>query len=305
MKDYLNEINDSFPIRRSEEEKSAFVKYIKDQIGNDRVSVERLENKHNNIIIGDIHRANLIFTAHYDTPAASVVPNMMLPANKILATLINCIYPVILSFVCFFAALFITAILPVPYELTAVVYMVLYLGIYYCSTRLLPNKHNKNDNTSGVATVLALADEICDPDVAFVLFDNEEKGLLGSKALNKKYKEEFLSKLVINFDCVGNGDQIILSVKDKAQDRGEYNTLTESIDRSCGFDVHFIPFGKTAGNSDHKSFPCSIGVYAARKGKIAKFYTGKIHTARDTVASSENICFLADQFKKITEKSRV
>lgn len=303
MRDYLNEINSHFPVRRSDAEKLRFAEYVKEQIGEGRVKVEQLEKQHNNIIIGDLHKAKVVFTAHYDTPAASVVPNMMLPANKILAVLVNCIYPVLLSLVCLFAALVLWAIIPVvPYEATAIIYAVLYLGVYYCTTRLLPNKNNKNDNTSGVATVLSLAEKINAEDIAFVLFDNEEKGLQGSKALNKKYKEEFASKLVINLDCVGNGDQIIFAVKERAQEREEYKTLVEQIDKTAGFDLHFIPFNKTASNSDHKSFPCSIGIMATKRGKIAKFYTDRIHTSKDTVALSENIYFLTEQLKKITEK---
>ena len=54
------------------------------------------------------------------------------------------------------------------------------------------NKHTANDNTSGIITIIEsaiklpedLRDEVC-----FVLFDNEELGLLGSSAFSKEYKE--------------------------------------------------------------------------------------------------------------------
>ena len=78
-------------------------------------------------------------------------------------------------------------------------------------THGIRNKHNANDNTSGVLTLLYIMKKL-PPNmrnkVCFVFFDNEEKGLLGSKAMNKKYKDLFLAKLVINFDCVGNGKEL-------------------------------------------------------------------------------------------------
>ena len=37
MKDYLNEINDSFPIRRTNEEKSSFFEYVSKELGYERV----------------------------------------------------------------------------------------------------------------------------------------------------------------------------------------------------------------------------------------------------------------------------
>ena len=302
MKDYLNEINDKFPIRRSDKHKQSFFDYVKGELGEGRVFKETLEKKHNNIVIDDISSADLIFTAHYDTPAASVIPNFMMPKNKILGTLINIIFPILMSFICIGAAFLIGCIAKLDTPAIAGIYLIFYLGLFYCLTRLFDNKHNKNDNTSGVATVISISNQVKYNRVAFVLFDNEEKGLLGSKALNKKYKAEVENKLVINLDCVGNGDNIVFIPKDKAEAREEYALLK---DIACDIDeykIHFVPFKKACGNSDHKSFPCSIGVMAGNKGKIAKIFTGRIHTSRDTVASEKNIYFLTDVMVKMIEK---
>ncbi|MFR3430848.1 MAG: M28 family peptidase [Holdemanella porci] len=73
------------------------------------------------------------------------------------------------------------------------------------------NKHTASDNTSGIITIIEsaiklpedLRDEVC-----FVLFDNEELGLLGSSAFAKEYKEYLKNKLIINFDCVSDGNDI-------------------------------------------------------------------------------------------------
>lgn len=302
MKDYLNEINDKFPIRRSDKDKQSFFDYVKAELGEGRVSKETLEKKHNNIVIDDISTADLIFTAHYDTPAASVIPNFMMPKNKIVGILINMIFPIFMSIASLAVAFLVGSIAKLDATAIVAIYLILYLGLFYCLTRLFDNKHNKNDNTSGVATVISIANQVRDKRVAFVLFDNEEKGLLGSKALNKKYKKEFENKLVINLDCVGNGDNIVFIPKDKAEAREEYTLLKDIACDNDEYKIHFLPFKKACGNSDHKSFPCSIGVMAGREGKIAQIFTGRIHTSRDTVASEKNVYFLADTMVKMIEK---
>ena len=167
---------------------------------------------------------------------------------------------------------------------------------------MLPNKHNKNDNTSGVATVISLASEINDGRVAFILFDNEEKGLLGSKAYAKKYNSTLRDKLIVNFDCIGNGDQMIFIVKEGAEKLQTYKLLKDVTVSGESFEIHHLPYKKCFSNSDYKNFPCGIGVMACRRAKIVKFFTGRIHTSRDTVASSENVYFLADTMKEFISK---
>lgn len=301
MKDYLNEIDRDYPIRRNDKEKQNFYEYVQAEFGESRVSKQTLD-KNNNIVIDDLSTADVICTAHYDTPAASVIPNMMMPRNKILGTLINMLFPILMALASLGIAYLIGFLANLEETAVIAIYLVLYLGLYFLLMRTFTNKHNKNDNTSGVATVMSIAKQIRNDKVAFVLFDNEEKGLLGSKALNKAYKKEFANKLVINFDCVGNGDQIVLIPKETAEAREEYALLKQSLDESSDFTINYTPFKKALGNSDHKSFPCSIGVMAGNKGKIAKFFTGRIHTARDTVASEKNVSFLSDAMVKMIER---
>lgn len=302
MKDYLNEINNLFPVRRSDEEKSRFFDYVLSELGNGRVKKEAID-KNDNIVIGDISKAKVILTAHYDTPASSLMPNFMMPANKVIGMLIHMAYPLVMAILSLLIAYLISGFFNLYETATIVIYLVLYFGLFFCSTRLITNKNNKNDNTSGVATVMTLANGISSDKVAFILFDNEEKGLLGSKAYNKKHKVLMEDKLVINFDCVGNGDNMIFIAKDKAEDTVEYKLLCEVLaDGDDYFSIHHIPFKKSLGNSDHKSFPCSVGVMAASKGKIVKFITGRIHTSRDTLADTKNIAFIYNRLSDFITK---
>lgn len=302
MKDYLNEINDLFPIRRREEEKNKFYDYVRRELGESRVKREKLQGKHKNIIIGDVSSAQVIFTAHYDTPAASLVPNLMFPASKTGGMIINLIFPIVMALLSLAIAFSAVSLLGLNESYAAVVYLVLYFGLFYCTTRMLPNKHNKNDNTSGVATVMSLASEIDDGRGAFILFDNEEKGLLGSKAYAKKYNSILRDKLIVNFDCIGNGDQMIFIVKEGAEKLQTYKLLKEACVSCKGYELHHLPFKKCFSNSDYKNFPCGVGVMACRRAKIVRFFTGRIHTSRDTVASSENVYFLSERMKDFIAK---
>ena len=298
MKDYLTEINDLFPIRRREEEKQKFYNYVKTELGEDRVKRETLCKKHNNIVIGDVEEASVVFTAHYDTPMSSLVPNLMFPADKLKGTLFHFAYPLLLAILSLLVALSVCSLLGLGENYAIVFYFVLYFGIFYCTTRLVINKHNKNDNTSGIATIMSLASEINNEKVAFILFDNEEKGLLGSKAYAKANNYQMKNKLVINFDCVGNGDQIIFIIKEMAEKHELYELLKAVTISNEHFDVHHLPFKKCLSNSDYKNFPCGIGVMASSRARIVKFYTGRIHTSRDTVADSENVYFISGLMKK-------
>jgi hypothetical protein len=295
MKDYLTHIDEKFPIRRTDEEKSKFLDFAiaeGKEIGYEG-QVETVE-KHNNLVFGNLDNAKVIFTAHYDTPASSLFPNLMMPRNLFLGYLYAFCYPLLLAFLSLGVAYLITS--PFSFgekqlSVMLVVYLVLYLTAFYLATRCFKNKRNLNDNTSGVATVFALMSEYKDKDVAFVLFDNEEKGLLGSKAFAKKHKELLKNKLIINFDCVGNGEHIIFVAKKGAENHALYPFFRETKIESEKYQTHFYPMKGSMGNSDYKRFENGVGVMACKKGKVG-FYTARIHTNRDNVASWENISYI-------------
>ena len=298
--DYLTYINSTYPIRRTEQQKEEFREYVKTttkRLGY-KVNVETLKNKHNNIVIGDPTTAKLIVTAHYDTPATSLIPNLMLPRNKALGLLYHFGFPIVLALISVLIAFLIGGLLNLPYEVIIILYLIIYFASYYLGTRTFINKNNKNDNTSGVATVLNILEHNQGKDIAAILFDNEEKGLLGSKAYNEKYKDELTKKLVLNFDCVGLGDHIIFIVKNDAEKLDEYKIIKENFKEDKVFKVHYFPLKGSSGNSDYKSFKCGVGVMACLKHKSIGFYTSRIHTNKDTLAYPENIEYIT---KQVTE----
>ncbi len=303
MKDHLNEINDSFPVRRSAEEKNAFFEYVKTEAESVGINarVETLQNKHNNIVIGDIENANVVYTAHYDTPARSLIPNLMMPRSKGLSYLYALGVPILIALLSLWLSDVITVLVGGNYIFDFLLYFVLYFGAFFGIYRCGTNKHNKNDNTSGVATVLSIMSQRPE-NVAFILFDNEEKGLLGSKALLKSNKELWQNKLLINFDCVGLGDNIIIVAMENAEKHKFFPSLTETVTSGNGYNVGFFPKKGSMTNTDSKIFPCGISVMACKRSKKGIYYTPNIHTVKDTEAYSENIYFLSEKFSELSRR---
>ena len=85
MNDYLNYVHSNYPIRRSKEEKESFRKYVLEEANKLGLesSVETIK-EHNNVIIGNHEKAKVIFTAHYDTPARAIIPNLIFFFKKLI-----------------------------------------------------------------------------------------------------------------------------------------------------------------------------------------------------------------------------
>ncbi len=252
-----------------------------------------------NIVFGNPENAKVIFTAHYDTCARMIIPNFITPTKQIVYWLYQFII-VFLLFIISFAAEFLGSTI-FGEEFSAMISLVtlyLLLGLMMFGPA---NKHTANDNTSGVITVLeimtALSPEMKDK-AAFVLFDFEEVGLVGSASFASKHKKQMKDKLVFNFDCVSDGKNILLAVKKKAKD---FVPVFEKAFKNDGeFNVHILTKG-VFYPSDQANFKLGVGVAALKKGKFGILYMDRIHTSKDTVFEEENIEFLKNSSLKLTE----
>ena len=211
MKDYLNEINELFPTRRKYEDKTKFIEYIKQEVTEYDIDIQQ-QKKTRNIVIGNIENAKVVFSAHYDTPARSVIPNIMMPVNKIIYFGYTIVFAMIIVTVSITLARYISGVFGIDNrQITILIYLVIYFASFYLMMMAFDNKNNKNDKTSGVATVLSLIKSIDkNSNVAFIFFDNEEKGLVGSKQFKNKHKTLMEDKTLINLDCVGHGNEIVV-----------------------------------------------------------------------------------------------
>lgn len=293
----LEQITERFPVRRSKAQKEAFRKWIMGKMTEMGYRPKVEENgggSHQNVVCGNPETAKVVFTAHYDTSTFIGLPNMMIPRNWLLYILYQMVIVGLLLAIAFGGGFLLALATGKPDLMRFGL-----LGIYLLEMVIMlhgpANKHNVNDNTSGVAAVLETMAQTPPEkrgDVAFILFDNEEKGCRGSKAFAKDHLQVQYTRLIVNLDCVGVGEHFLLTSSKLARSTEEYVLLERVMAAQEGRSVHFFSSATSAGNSDHRSFKCSVGVASYNLVSGVGFCTGAIHTPRDTEADQGNIDFL-------------
>ena len=191
---YLNLLNKKYTVRRKPEEKKAFRDFVLLEMEKKGASA-RVETtgdgKNENIIVGDPLTAKVVFTAHYDTPAASLFPNIMIPRNQLLFWCYQ-FAPVVFMLAIGLSLSYLIGMVWLKDERAYMLsFLAIYYGLYFLMFRGFSNPKNYNDNASGVATLLSIIDRLDGEmlgQVAFIFFDNEEKGKKGSKSYFEDHK---------------------------------------------------------------------------------------------------------------------
>ena len=305
--DFLSRIDSQYAVRNSAEQKQAFRDWALQtakQKGFAQIKVETAEG-HDNLIFGNTDTAKVIFTAHYDTPRRSLLPNLMLVTNQVLHWTYHLGITLVMLAFSIGAAFAVKTIFHLDWDdlpsrlLVLAVYLGVYFALFYLVLRGPANLHNRNDNTSGTAAVMEMIRRNGEKNgVAYILFDDEEKGKKGSKAFAKANPAVKANVLIINLDCVGNGDTFIFCPSGKAETNPLYEQLKSAVSET-NLNARFFPAGKAQMNSDHKNFDQGIGVCACSYQHKIGYYTGRIHTSRDTVAEPGNIERLTDALSRL------
>ena len=298
------ELMGSYEIRKTYAQKSAFIDWVcayakENGLG---VSIEE-SGKHirsRNIIFGDVEKARTIITAHYDTCAGMLLPNFSTPGCLPLFVLEQTILTLIIGLGGWFAGHwgyelasawvhpFLAGLLSV---VTGTMGAMLVLALMLAGPA---NQHTANDNTSGVLLVLMAMQRLKGkPGMAFVLFDNEEKGLLGSQAFIKAHPQA-ARRFLLNFDCVGDGDTLLYTGVKNGMRMPQAKRLLSAMERitpEYGMKTVSGDFPKWIYPSDQMLFPRGTAFAALKGEKI--LYMDRIHTARDTVLEEKNVrCLL-------------
>lgn len=292
-------------VRKTKKQKAAFIDFTRsvcEQNGY-AFSTEKGSFGAKNIVIGDPKTAKIIYTAHYDTCARTPFPNFITPKNfliyflyQLIVSLVFMIAPVGLA--TYLWSLAIDAV-NVSEDIRPLVMLIGFYAALFGITLLLmkgpANPHTANDNTSGVTTLFDIMTSLPDEkkeEACFIFFDLEEMGLRGSKGFAARHKNEMKTKLLVNFDCVSDGDHILFALKKGAK---EYSDLfekafptTETMHTEIVTRGVFYP-------SDQANFPMGVGVAALNKSaKTGILYMDRIHTARDTIYKEDNISYLVN-----------
>ena len=294
------EIFEKHEIRKTKEQRKGFrewlISYAK--ANGYEAREEEVTKKAANVIVGNPAEADVVYTAHYDTCAVMPLPNFITPKN----ILIYIIYQLILTAVLFAVPITVMFILaPIVLRATGsdALYTAMLIGGYAMLIGILllmrngpANKHTANDNTSGVTLLIDVMTDMPDElraKAAYIFFDLEEMGTLGSKGYAMRHKTLAKQITVVNFDCVSDGKNILFVVKKKATDFADKLAAAFKSNETYTVDITtkgaFYP-------SDQRNFELGVGVAALNRTKRGTLYMNKIHTPRDTVYDEENITFL-------------
>jgi len=248
-----------------------------------------------NAVVGSPRLAKYIFTAHYDTPP--LMPAFLVK-NQIFFLVIQAIYIGLLIAIPFFFPAFIrdntllriiSRILVIIIGFIPFIYIMGFIG--------KGNKNNYNDNSSGVIMLLELMEELRTAenrnDYCFVFFDNEEKGLFGSKFFQAYHRHHLNGKNIINLDCIGIGDNINIYGNNPQL----FQAITESARKAEDLDLPINSFkNKITKASDHYTLRRYKAIMLCLETKRKnKFIMENIHTSKDTVLELEKM----EKVKKI------
>lgn len=291
---------DEYPVRLKRLQKDAFLlqaqQLFSDMGYSARISDDAYLLPNRNLIAGSLEKASFVFSAHYDTPYRMLIgSNTLFPKSLLLTILVQ--LPLVLLLITLELAVMIGMI---HLNFTLLITQLTGLTVLAFSTWLLmlrfTNPNNVNDNTSGVLSILTIASMLpaaYRDKVAFVLFDNEEKGMLGSLGFKKKYKQFIDAATLINFDCVGVGDTILLLLSDHAN---KDDTLSSALNKSKPTTQKQLAIQSGKGYfypSDQMHFKKTIVGAAFHRHKALGLYINKLHTARDQIVEIENITALS------------
>ena len=287
-------------VRRTKKQKQEFGNWMTEYLSEYGYDVSKHEYSKSgtNLMVGDAELAEIILTAHYDTPPDFLIPQIM--------GFSNWGFFIISQMIIFLPFLFLLGLnnwvlfndlisdwLLLPLSLLPLLYLFqLSFGI--------PCKNTANDNTSGVATLISILEEMPERDrakVCVVFFDEEEMGLIGSSNFHKKYKPFLEEKPLINFDCVSDGETFVFISKKKFRNSKYYEPLKMATDKAIkGSEKQkkFMNALQAPFMSDQVIFPQGVGVVSAKKVHILGYYINRIHSKWDTKFDEENIKLLTN-----------
>lgn len=304
---------EKYEIRKSRKEKTAFMEYVHSVAAD--VGYEcRIEKGYlaaRNIVVGNPDTAKVIYTAHYDTCAVMPFPNFITPKNvgiyllyQILIAVILMTAPILVLSVIFGICYFVSPGGSVEFVIgflaAPLYYLLLLLEIFFILAGPA-NKHTANDNTSGVTTLLDIMTTLPEDlrgDAAFIFFDLEEMGLFGSAGYANKHKAIMKNTLLLNFDCVSDGNTILFALRKGAE---RYTEVIKSSFPSTDMLSVDVTSKGVFYPSDQANFTRGVGIAALKKTKGGLLYMDRIHTKRDTVYMEENIAYLTEGAVRLAE----
>lgn len=296
MTETTREILEKYQVRKTKKQKKAFAAYVESLASSWGYSFKREKGAFGaeNLVVGDPSSAKVVYTAHYDTAPVLPFPNFITPKNIFVYILYN--IAIVIGFIMASSLIggvvgALAAMLNIGDVVALFISEIAYLGFLALLFAGPANKHTANDNTSGVTLLIDIMRELPQErrnEVAFVFFDLEEMGLFGSSAFARAHKAEMKERLLLNFDCVSDGKNMLFVLRKGA--KAHRAAIEKAFAAKDGFKVEVADKG-IFYPSDQVKFPCGVGVAALRSTKGGMLYMNRIHTRRDVIYQEENIEF--------------
>lgn len=306
-----NEIFEKHPTRFKKKEKAALRATLRtklNEMGYSDSEINEVNKSGTNLVVGNPN-AEYIFTAHYDTPGKT---GWLLGTSKWLGQTGANIFMILAMLI------LVPLISGKLFELSENIDPSLHFWVIECGLLLLllimfasmviKNKNNRNDNTSGVLSLLALAEKVAADDelrskCCFVFFDNEEWGLLGSSGFASWCRKNGINlkqSKIINFDCVGYGDVLTFaSTKNTPVGKAVTAAFKEAGQKPV------YKKSKMIFMSDHANFKNSVMVSYTKRSLIGLLYIPLIHTSKDTECDIDKINKLTDDFYTFAKQGKI
>ena len=312
MNDTTKEIFEKYQVRKTRKQKNAFSSYASAIAAEYGYSfrVEKGIFGAKNLVVGDPSSAKVVYTAHYDTAPVLPFPNFITPKNIFIYILYNIAIVLgffLVSFLIGFGVGFICSVFNVDGMIALISCEITYIALLLLLLFGPSNKHTANDNTSGVTLLIDIMRDLPEDlrdSVAFVFFDLEELGLFGSISFARKHKAQMKNRLLINFDCVGDGENIVTMADGKCRKDAKYQLFVEALkQKEAGADVKYLcrKMKFMMFPSDQMNFKKGIGVCSLKKSPIG-LYVARIHTYFDTKCRKENVEYLTKAMVAFVEK---
>ncbi len=229
---------------------------------------------------------DVIVMAHYDTP--TIIPPWMNGFFQLIGHTRQILFIIV-----------IIAVFSVLRFFGSVGDIIHYILLAPLLTLLIPNPHNANDNTSGVAGLLYLAQHIAKDEelkkrVQLVFVDNEEWGLLGSSDLRRYWLRHgipFHRSKIISLDCIGQGNVPMVIQNGESNIAGIlFEIMNKDRPETRLKNMKFIPL------SDNFSFrhEGAVNISLFNKSLIpGGYYIVHAHSPRDKSVNAEHISWVA------------
>jgi hypothetical protein len=289
-----------FPRRIKASEKEAFLQMLDQELQTMGFATERIKVRNaftNRLLLTRCKRPEVIFMAHYDTP--TIMPFWIPSLYTIFGhtrQITMAVALIILIQLPNFLAKEISVHFPSLAWVTAMALALFYvLLVLSFIPMLIPNPHNREDNTSGVIGLLALADWIKDQPalkakVQFAFLDNEEWGLLGSGGLKEHWNQQgypYQDAVIISLDCISRGQVPLVLHHGKDQfARQVLLCLQKYLPETRLVNMRFIPL------SDNYTFRKQGAIditFTDRTLLPGGYYVPRIHVRQDDELSPQRL----------------